>query len=280
MKMLKSAIAVAVASLAVAGVAEAKIQTVNDGSGNGSEFVLSLWNKTDIDGYNLDLGFTMGDFLSDTSGYREYTVSSATDSNFASFAANYAAGKDVRWNVAAANTVLVNPAVDALKHGILMTTNTATTSSAFQTYFNTNTKIGNAGSQLGLYIISANSGSGEAAGDVTTNASDFQDLATDAGYVGAADWGQSWGGKAGTINTMAAIGEALDFRRASTTASNTRAWQQFDQWNFNISTDAQGNAIGKLSYGVPTAVPVPAAAWMFLSGLMGTLAATRRKHAA
>ena len=55
-------------------------------------------------------------------------------------------------------------------------------------------------------------------------------------------------------------------------ASNANGLNEFGEWSVNA-------AAGTLSYTNPTAVPVPAAAWLLASGLIGMVGVARRKAA-
>ncbi len=101
--------------------------------------------------------------------------------------------------------------------------------------------------------------------------------ASSIGYSGG-NWGNSWGGFFGYPNTMTGFsgGETMSYLSFNQSdALGTADVTGFTNGKFVIDT-----SLGKLSYvGTVSAVPVPAAVWLFGSGLLGLVGIGRRKKA-
>jgi len=287
MKLLTKAVAVAIAAMAVTGVAEARIADVAQPvTFDGSEMVFSVWNPVLKQSYALDLGLKQSSFLLDTTGTRSWTVN---DQNFIDFWNATSATGGSRYQVASGSsslnttTALINaPGADthgmtkkaaSLKnYGLLVTGDAVHTLAQFQT------ASAATGAQALTtthgYFTDVNGGAGEAAGNNATNASYYAVDNTVLGYFEKA-WGTNLDQKLGSFNTTAEVGTDASFfwfKKNATGSANL--FEQLASWNFSVN----GNGIGTLVY-APTAVPLPAAVWLFGAGLMGVLRATRRKSA-
>lgn len=289
MKLNKLALAVAGAAMLATGVAEAKIeQTATATTFTGSELVLNVWNQTASQSYALDLGVFQYEIYADPTAARSWTLN---DANFSSFLAGVATGNNVTYNVVSGSSSLSSStsaiasgplagqqakSTSIANYGLLTTLNSANTLVDFSTQLTTRTSINTAISGVSGMIVNVNGGSGESAGLVANEASMFAATSGSLGYAGT-EFGTNIKNSLGNLNNSAALGEALSFVNAYTTTGTNNLYRQFSNvWKLNVA-----NGVGTLSYGPAVAqVPVPAAAWMFLSGIMGLLASTRRKTAA
>lgn len=288
MKLLSKAIAVAVAAMAVTGVAEAKIATVAQATTfDGSEMVFSVWNPVLKQSYALDLGLKQSSFLLDTTVSRSWTVN---DLNFNDFWNATSATGGSRYQVvsgsnslSSSTTVINAPGTDthgmtkkaaSLKnYGLIVTGDAVHTLADFTAA--TSSTGGQALTTTVGYFQNVDNGSGQASGDVSTNASMYAVDNNAAGYFETA-WGTNLDQKLGSFNSTALVGTDADFfwfKKNATGSANE--FVQLASWNFSVA-----NNVGTLTYSpAPAAVPLPAAVWMFGAGLMGVLRATRRKSA-
>lgn len=286
MKLNKLALAIAGATMLATGVAEARIEGVSTATTfTGSELVLNVWDQTSESSYSLDLGVFQYEIYANPSAVRSWTLN---DANFGSFLGSQAAGDTVVYNVASgasqksASSVLVTEgpfagqtkkAASLANWGLLTTLNQTHTLADFQTQLNTATKIGNAiSSGVQSTIVNVNGATGQSDLSISTDV-DVSLFATVGapGYAGTG-YGSNLNNTLGNLSNAAAIGESLAFVNAySNSTGSSNLYRQFD----NVWTLKVENGVGTLTYAA--AVPVPAAAWMFLSGVMGMLAATRRK---
>lgn len=289
MKLNKLALAIAGATMLATGVAEARIEGVSTAQTyTGSELVLNIWNQTSENSYSLDLGVFQYEMYADPTTARSWTLS---DANFGTFLGSQAATDTVVYNVASGatqkstSTALITEgplagqqkkATSLANWGLLTTLNQANTLAEFQTQLNATTKIANAVSNgVSPMIIGVNGGAGQSDLSISTDVdvSLFATLGA-TGYAGTG-FGGNLNNALGNLSNSAAIGESLAFVNAySTSTGSGNLYRQFD----NVWTLKVANGVGTLAYGpVAAAVPVPAAVWMFLTGVMGMLASTRRK---
>lgn len=263
MKFSKKLAAVAVLAVAASGAAEARIQAIGDNTADGSEFVFNLVNYTAQNSFTLDLGFTVEQFIADTNLSRSFTLS---DSNFASFAAAYAAGNNVAWGVSGGHGILAD-VTDLPKVGFYTTSVEAAPANIDGNWADISNTIGKwDGMVKTVQTQDANS----------NNLSTFRTVGQ-AGYT--AEYGNDFQTALPFIG-QGQLGTALSFLRETVNVDDfdTGEIQTFaGKWNFAIN----GN-VGTLTYSAApvVATPLPAAVWMFGAGLMGVLRLNRRKSAA
>ena len=281
MKQFTKTLLVGAIALAVTGVAEAKISTTADGTQfTGSEAFLTIWNTTAQKSFSLDLGVKQSAFLADTTSTRNWDFS--TDANLISFLAGNGPVDNIIYNVVSGSSS-TNSTSSLVSGGIyngltkkvasLSSYGLITTSSNsfddFKLVTSNSTKINNGISAVTGNIVALNSASSQSAGLDTDNVSVYAATPADQGYAGTA-FGTNLDGKLGSFNIFGDQASILDVFRASlnpTTGSGTVFTQFTGKYDLNL-------AAGTLTY---SAVPLPAAVWMFGAGLMGVLRLTRRK---
>ena len=132
-----------------------------------------------------------------------------------------------------------------------------------------NSNVGNFGTTNGY--IQLNNGRGTMTGAVNTNGSATAALADGMAYF-AAGQGSNWNTYA-SFNTLANVGSSQQFWYIATsdaTPSDAATVKGFTNATWKLNTD------GTLVYQV-AAVPVPAAAWLFASGMLGLVGVARRR---
>jgi hypothetical protein len=107
---------------------------------------------------------------------------------------------------------------------------------------------------------------------------------TNPGWAGGGNWGANFGGTTANINNAGIIGGLLEFWLLSQGAAvNTSLTTQTIKTVFANATgraDWSLLADGTLTYNLagPSAVPIPAAVWLFGTGLLGMVGIGRRRQ--
>jgi hypothetical protein len=257
------------ASLALVTTAPASAALVNtQGAGNSSLF-LTVWNATTS--YTRDLGTTLNGFLT---SFANTNTTFGGDSLFTStFGAN---PTGIQWNVAAGDTVFVANTDPArmLVTGAY-TLNHLTAGANRNGIFTVNGGIDG-------QVLTMN------ASGCSTNASCVVD-APASGYGGNATWGANMNGGTtfSTTSTTTDLAGRLGFYLFSSIAGNaTVSIPATGRTTFTNGTDrgywmlaSNGDAVWTNAASVG-AIPVPAAAWLLGSGLLGLVGVARRKQKA
>ena len=287
-------LAVAVALAAAGSQANAAMVnsqgTLSDGN---SSVILYAYSSSLGRSYSRDLGFNLNDFLyngasAPTAGSLPfnpaatpavsagnvttagYTLNFGADALMASWLGNGSAlASDVQWGIAAVDGTGTGSAFRAL------TTVQAGASSAGTTNF-----------ELGSFEVKFD-GFVNAHNALGTHATDLNGSAgSDGSNIPAANaatgFSVNWGGATSFFST-GGIGQSLEFffMAQNGTLANTNATSvRYGASNPDGTAKWTLNANGGLAYAVPTAVPVPAAVWLFGSGLLGLVGISRRKKSA
>lgn len=269
MKTLAAAIA-----FAAAGSANAAIEMANTGN---SSLVLSVWDNVAQESYIRDLGYNMADFIpSMVATDAGHAFNFAADPVFSSlFSDNDAA--NIRWNVVAA---------DSTGSGTItgrQIISTATLGAEASSFSVSNTGVSNAASLFTTFFQNANTQPSPDGTNCGTSPSCWTNNAGDLQYAGDTSWGPYWGQVLTSLNSAGFLGQTLGFY--SFTPSNTSGFVQSAKERYENAYGLAAWALaadGSLSYsivGAPTAVPVPAAAWLLGSGLVGLAGVARRRAA-
>ncbi|HKR46164.1 MAG TPA: VPLPA-CTERM sorting domain-containing protein [Paraburkholderia sp.] len=248
----------AVLAMAAAGAANAAIDTPHLG-GNG-ELFLTIWDPTvgneasfniglnlNINSFTGNSGFVLSNVFSDSTFQQYFGAGSAGGSNLGNTAA-------WRYNVVAASN-------SADQSGLLFTQ----VGGGFSGLLNGATD--NAANATDLYQVAL--GSCDSCGT---------DVKASPKYAGD-NWGNNFAGAAAVINNAAGVGGTLNFYRAVNNtapdyindASSPATLTQLGTWVLSSA----GN--GTLTY---SPVPLPAAAWLLGSGLIGLFGIGRRREQA
>lgn len=267
---LKHALAAAAVSMAFAAPAMAIDSPT---TGNGGLF-LTAWDSSTgaTTAYARDLGMTMDQFLANPN----VDLSFAADATFVSTFSGVAAS-NIQWNVVAGDRV-VDPnrllTTAASDPGVV--SNTAQNSAILN-------KIAPLVADLnGRGITPSNS--------VTQSVAD----SSDPDAIWGANWGSKFGNLTANLTNSVALGGTLGFYLLTQNGlSETSLSANTLQNQFFVDQGAQANAFagiistwtlnsdGSLSFNgtdvTPSQVPLPAAAWLFGSGLLGLVGVSRRK---
>ncbi|MDP2177146.1 PEP-CTERM sorting domain-containing protein [Methylicorpusculum sp.] len=230
----------------------------------GSEFFLSVYNAEGQISYALDLGIRTKDF--DPTKPLSFNISSNA---FLSFMAATSAGQSLVYSVVGANTFFSDlPDLDYL--GLFVTSKGEPALQDISGFATSSAKVAQRIDQLNSRSGQL-TGTNQQTGNKAVNLDSFSTPGQAAYYP--VNWGANLDDTFGS-NVAVSAGEAAEFWWLS---------QPFDDelgdhvptatllgyWNFTVA----GNT-ANLEF---APVPVPAAVWLFGTGLMGLLAAKRRK---
>lgn len=276
MKLNLKMIAAAVAMVSAAGAANAALTT--PATGNGS-VALFAFNTVTRDWYIRDLGFLMNDFLPSSvtslSGNGGGTGTRTPEtglllnpSNTASFAdvsfSSWLTGQsvsDIRWAFSSADA-----------------TGTSTTTNVTRAITSSAVDLNPTNGLMSNYASSGNSG---------TLATFFNETgatlsATGAGATSAFDTNFGLGGA-----SLASLNESVGlfyFARTTGTGSTAVAATKVQYGNTTgfatVTLEADGDFVYNLAGAPVSEVPIPAAAWLLGSGLIGLAGMARRRKAA
>lgn len=270
--MMKIKTLAAAIAFAAAGSANAAIELSNTGN---SSLVLSVWDNVAQESYIRDLGYNMLDFIpSAVTPATGLSINFSADPVFSSLFGNNNAA-DIFWNVTAADAAGTGA---TLGRQIISTATLGADASSFSV---SNTGITNAANVFTTFFNTANT---QPSPDSTTCATSASCYSTDAGdlqYTGDTSWGPSWAQLLTSLNSAGNLGDSLGFY--SFVTNTGLGFSQADKARFENASGLASFTLaadGSMSYSiageVPSAVPVPAAAWLLGSGLMGLVGVARR----
>ena len=267
MKIL--AASVALASLGMSGAANATIQMTN--ATTPGELFMTAWDQAGQQSYSRDLGIMQPDFLTNPSRTLTYNLNtldtSLPDANWAKFISTGSKGVGVVYTVTGANLNYISPGTTTLGYGFVTTSPSAKVD--FYPSTGAFSELGNSGGGINYFAQDSNAAAGQTTQDaasVAQNNSSFSVIG-DTGYFGKSTWNINDGDKfltIGNIDHSVAFYSALMQSDYSTTKVTTLP----NVWKLTKA--------GDLTY-APSAVPVPAALWLFGSGLLGLVSIGRRR---
>lgn len=256
-------IKILVAAVALAAVSSVSNAAIIHGDANtDGEFFLTVLDKAGQKSYGLDLGFTMSQFNADTNAARSFDLSG--DVNFSGFINN----PNLKWTVTGVSTVFNRR--EKKNFGFAYTS----ISTVEQIHAATPNKIEMNGAMGNITNMALNSNASSGSiFDGTNGAGNFSNVALigEFGYAGDISWGSTLGNRG--IVAADVVGNAMTMYRTrlDPNDSNVSVVDTLGTWNLT--------AAGMLTYSAPSAVPVPAAVWLFGSGLIGLVGVARRKKA-
>lgn len=280
LKLKLAAVAAAVAS-AFAVPAHALV----DGANNNGSLFLSVWDASNGGTWSgvYDLGYQINSFLPSGVSVVSNNGGPATGDktpdaglhltfNVSSLLGSYSGSlSNLSWDVVAADSSSATPTLNTRR--LVTTVAQGTTSSVPLTNSGLSTVTGNVGSSATFYNT-AGCSAGSNAGNSCTS--------TDTGS-------NFWAGNVGFLNlsVAGAIGSALNMLYVAQNGTNSgstslQPTSQLFANSVGLATWTLGSN-GTLSYdvaAVPAGVPLPAAAWLFGSGLLGIVGISRRRKLA
>ena len=242
---MKFTVIAAAAALAIAGTANAAINPGSDYA-EGGELILSVWDNASSTSYTLDLGVATREF----NGEGTYVYDLSADQNWMEFTAGAEA---MTWDVVGSDRDSAVPSSNGYMTTAQIDADAAVTAVGYNVFNTLQTNI--------EQYAQALDGIG---GDYAANESYFIAGGDYAGSTG------TWGSFAGNIAfATATYGESMEFWNMTTSGNNRRKVGEYEKlagkWTL---------ADNKLVY---TAVPVPAAVWLFGSSLIGLVGVARRR---
>lgn len=262
LKMKMKTLAAAVILAATTGAANAAI---TQGSSVDGELFLSVFDPSGEVSYALDLGITVSQFNADDSSFRSFDL--ASDANFAQFLGQ----TDLRYSIAGEYNIPFQTVEDLDVWGLMTTSSQSLQqiTARFPAQTSISTMMVRIDDQAGLLNVRTGSPSNSVSNAVNGSA---VAVIGQQGYYDVVGWGDT-NGTAGFYSS-ANVGTAIPFYQVnlSDVDFSSGVITAMDSWL--LSTD------GQLTYGAPvSAVPVPAAVWLFGSGLVGLVGVARRKQA-
>lgn len=261
MKLLGKTFAVAAMALAVSTAAEARIQAMGDATADGSELLLNIVNYSKENSFTLDLGVTIAQFNANPSQTLSFSLAG---SNFQSFMSAMVAGDNVTWGVSGGHQKLETN--EDLPLWGFYTTSVTNSPVVFDTGVadvnNTQGVWNTLVSEIQTQDSNANNNSTfRIKGELGYTAIYGNDFQTALPFIAQGSLSEK----------LAFVQEGLDLEIGD---FDTTRLVKFGDWTINL-------AQASLKYGptAPAAVPVPAAVWMFGTGLLGLLGLNRRKAA-
>jgi len=257
-----------VAAIALAAVTSgANAAIVQNSSGTDGELFLTVFDEAGQQSYALDLGFTVNQMTADSTSARSYDLT-AIDSNFTGFAGN----THLRYTVTGANTEVGSSRRGTTTQFGFMTTTSGTVEQvqaaagaqqqdATGVVNNINNMARNSNASAGTPYDGTNGG---------INLSNVA-LIGEIGYYADASWGDTIGNRG--IVASNTVDNAMTMYTVRVNNADSGGAMLIDALGSWLLTST-----GQLTYtNAPSAVPVPAAVWLFGSGLIGLAGIARRK---
>jgi len=261
--MKMKTLAAAVVLAATTGVANAAIVT---GAGTDGELFLSVFDPSGEISYHMDLGITVSQFNADDSSFRSFDL--ASDANFAGFLGQ----TDLRYSVVGANNIQYTTIEELQTYG-LMTTSSQTFAQVDERF------VGQGSIDLMMSRVNTQAALLNVRTGVPYSGTNGGENGTAVALIGQQGYYDvaGWGDVNGTPGFVAAadVGTAMSFYQVNVSDVDFISAVETQMGEWLLTAD------GTLTYGTASvsAVPVPAAVWLFGSGLVGLVGIARRKTA-
>lgn len=259
MKVIPKTLVAAVALCATGG-ANAAIDLGPGSLGNNMELFLSVWDPVKQVSVTRDLGIHFEDFLAtEKSQPHQWLASDNTvfSSTFAQSNPN-----DLRWNVAGANE-FDSGGTNISTYGFMTTTNDPMSKIQTALANDPSNTLNNAIGYTKGFAQIVNGSDMDASLNNTTGFA-----APSLGYAGGDKWGNCFSGSFCGVANDADIGQSMAFYHIGSSSDGLRALVN-PLGTFELSTN------GDLGF---TPVPLPPAAWLLGSALIGLAGIARRKR--
>jgi len=253
----KSLLAVALLATGT-GAANASINVATAPTGTAAEAFMQVYDSLNGKTFDLDLGVTVATLIANKTNSVNFSVDLSTDTNWSSFLTGFSS----------ANTIFGVVGGNGTK-SVFTSTNVNGNLNAGAGNATTLTNIGN---NIKLAADRIN------AGQVANTAQNLSKLVLDTDTAGTGQWASTAGGSSILTNLYGAFGGA----NAALAYNDAVGGSLFTGSVAAALNLGQVTLVGNtLSITTTTsAVPLPAAVWMFGAGLMGVLRLNRRKSAA
>ena len=255
-----------VAAVALAGMGSVANAAINPGYSAtaplGSELFVTVFDPSALTSYALDLGIFHNTFVDTNTTSR--SINLATDVNFTQFLGQ----TDLRYTV---ESVYRNFAgVEDLPYFGLLTT-TSSSEAQLRNQVPAFVDLSARADVVSTMSLNLNSDARQGQTNFAANNSAVS-IVGDIGYYNNATWGDNMGNSGFTTSATVGNSIAFYFLNTSDVDYDTTILRNLGSWNLSTA--------GMLTYtSNATVVPVPAAAWLFGSGLLGLVGVARRKVA-
>lgn len=263
----------AVAVAMAAGSAQAAIDHADSGNG---ELVFTIWDKLSQVAYTKDLRFNMDDFLvGGANASTSHSYSLAADTNWATFLGQ----------ADEANSFFAVIALDKTGKTVAGGSRYLSTSkNPLSTVDNQTNSPLNAFDGTNSFLTAQNAKGTHVGGDPLVDGSAFTTKAADGNaYPQSTNYNvETWSTKAAGWTTTAKVGEANNFYFLTSSAGNASGAlsnvSQYVGGDLSAATWTVDLATNTLNYNVAevSSIPIPAAAWLLGSALLGLVGVGRR----
>ncbi len=268
------AASVALATLTLSGVANASIAISTSGpTGIGSgEIYLTAWDQTGLQSYSRDLGVFEASIVANPGQRLSYNLNKldtgVADANWVKFITSGNKGAGVIYTITGAN---ISDSTNLPAFGFVSTSPSPIADfvpSVGKTPGDVSV-LANTASGINMWAENLNADAGDSKLTTTNVNLSSRSIPGDLGYSDTGFWGINAGGK--TFLTIGDIGSSVAFYSALVSMPSVTPviTKLPNVWKLDTA--------GNLTYAPVSSVPIPAAVWLFGSGLLGLVGVARRR---